>query len=531
MKLTVNQILYKGVAAHKKGKFKEAENLYRAILETEPKHPDANHNLGIILNSLSKSASALSLFKTAIDANPNIEQFWISYINALVNEKRFEEAEFNFRKVTTSNPNFAIIQNNLSAMLYKLGRLQESEVNARKAIELKPDFVEAYNNLGNVLHDLNKIDEAETNYKKAIELNPDYAEAYYNLGTTLNDLNRIDEAEENYKKAIELKPKYVEAYYNLGRTLYNIGKLEEAKVNYKKAIELRPDYAEAYNNLGIVLNDLGKLGEAEEKYKKSIEFNPNNAEAYNNLGTNLNDLGKLDEAETNYKKALEIRSTYTEAFNNLQVVLTQKKLLLNIRQANKTNNINKAKLSNINKSEFNTRLGANLFITNRKEERELLTDIYKNNTKKLDDVDLVHLRYGNGRSSDYELFQNNSLIIKKVAKDLTNIMKQAVNSDIFIMESFFIFFQGGSGITSHRHLTRFDKVYGLANQKYSLTYYLSIGDQNCNEPGFLKLYDPEEEILPSKGTIAIFSAGRKHGAIYGGKIDRVMMGVNFYSLI
>ena len=68
-----------------------------------------------------------------------------------------------------------------------------------------------------------------------------------------------------------------------------------------------------------------------------------------------------------------------------------------------------------------------------------------------------------------------------------------------------------------------DKTSGLNNQKYSLTYYVSIGDQNCSEPGILKLYDPEEEILPSEGTIVIFEASRIHSATYSGNKDRVMV--------
>ena len=76
----------------------------------------------------------------------------------------------------------------------------------------------------------------------------------------------------------------------------------------------------------------------------------------------------------------------------------------------------------------------------------------------------------------------------------------------------------------------FDKSSGLEKQKYSLTYYLSVGDQNGKEPGILKLYEPDEKILPSDGTIVIIPSGRMHSAIYDGKKDRVMIGVNFYSL-
>ena len=71
----------------------------------------------------------------------------------------------------------------------------------------------------------------------------------------------------------------------------------------------------------------------------------------------------------------------------------------------------------------------------------------------------------------------------------------------------------------------------LTKQKYSLTYYLAIGDQNCSKPGILKLKNPDKGILPSKGMIMIFPADRSHSAIYNGKEDRIMIGVNFYSLI
>ena len=42
--------------------------------------------------------------------------------------------------------------------------------------------------------------------------------------------------------------------------------------------------------------------------------------------------------------------------------------------------------------------------------------------------------------------------------------------------------------------------------------------------------DPDDEILPSDGSIIIFPSSRSHSAVYDGKTDRVMIGVNFYSL-
>ena len=93
MELTVDQALQQGVAAHKEGKVQDAERLYRAILQSQPLHPDANHNLGVLAVSVNKADAALPLFKTALKANPKIEQFWLSYIDALIKEKQFDNAK------------------------------------------------------------------------------------------------------------------------------------------------------------------------------------------------------------------------------------------------------------------------------------------------------------------------------------------------------------------------------------------------------------------------------------------------------
>ena len=93
MELTIEQALQRGVAAHKEGKLQDAERLYRAILQSQPRHPDANHNLGVIAVSVNKADVALPLFRVALEANPKVEQFWLSYIGALIQEKQFDNAK------------------------------------------------------------------------------------------------------------------------------------------------------------------------------------------------------------------------------------------------------------------------------------------------------------------------------------------------------------------------------------------------------------------------------------------------------
>ena len=90
MELSIKQALDKGVEAQKLGKFKVAEAFYQAILKSQPNHPEANHNMGLLESSIGKIDVALPFFKVALESNSNIEQFWISYIDILIKKKQFK---------------------------------------------------------------------------------------------------------------------------------------------------------------------------------------------------------------------------------------------------------------------------------------------------------------------------------------------------------------------------------------------------------------------------------------------------------
>ena len=70
-------------------------------------------------------------------------------------------------------------------------------------------------------------------------------------------------------------------------------------------------------------------------------------------------------------------------------------------------------------------------------------------------------------------------------------------------------------------------MFDRGKNKYSLVYYIDIGDQECEHPGLLRLHEPEETIKPTNGLIVIIPAARLHSHM-GDKI-RMMVGVNFYA--
>jgi tetratricopeptide (TPR) repeat protein len=379
MELTIEQALQQGISAHKEGKLQEAERLYLAILQSQPLHPDANYNLGILAVSVNKAEAALPLFKTALEVNPKIEKFWLSYIDALIKEKQFENAKLVIEQAKTqgvaeeklnvleaqltptaqvNEPKLAVQKKNLSFSEkrkklaeqkkqkkakkqnlkaispseseiknllehYQKGRYDDAEKLAMFITQEFPQHQFGWKVLGAVLKEIGRASESLVASQKSVQLAPQDFEAHSNLGNTLQKLGRLDEALASCTQAIALKPDYALAHFNLGVTLQELGRLDEAEASYTQAIALKPDFTEAHSNLGNTIQKLGRLDEAEASCTQAIALKPDFAEAHSNLGIALKELGRLDEAEASYTQAIALKPDFAEAHSNLGVTLQE----------------------------------------------------------------------------------------------------------------------------------------------------------------------------------------------------------------
>jgi len=119
MELTLDQALQKGIEAHKAGKVQEADRYYTAILKAQPKHPDANHNMGVLAVGVGKVEEGLPFFKTALEANSSTAQYWLSYIDALIKLDRMADAKSVFDQAKSKGAkgdNFDKLEERLDAI-------------------------------------------------------------------------------------------------------------------------------------------------------------------------------------------------------------------------------------------------------------------------------------------------------------------------------------------------------------------------------------------------------------------------------
>lgn len=332
--LPIEQALPQAIACHQGGHLQEAERLYRAILQVQPRHPVANHNLGVLAVQVKQPAAGLPHFKVSLEVDPKQGQYWISFIDALIQAGQLNEAYRVLAQGRASGLQGGAVDamaerlngplpeqmSNLAAM-FNQGRYAEGEAMARGMTEKFPNHGFGWKVLCSILHKLGRVDDSLQAKVKAALLMPVDADAHNNMGHSLQEMGRLTEAECSLRKALALDPKHPVAYNNLGLTLQKKGQLSDAEASYRQALKIKPDYAEAYKNLGNIFLARKMMKDAVSCYEKAIAIAPDYEAAYNNLGAVHFASGNMDLAVLCCQKAYELKPSSTGALHNLGLAL------------------------------------------------------------------------------------------------------------------------------------------------------------------------------------------------------------------
>jgi predicted O-linked N-acetylglucosamine transferase (SPINDLY family) len=313
----MDQPLQIAMQHHQAGRLREAEAIYRQVLQHQPDHPTALCLLGVIGHQVNRDADAVELIDRAIALDPNVPEFHFHYGEAWRGLRRLDEAVAAYRRALQLRPDYRDAVNNLGIVLAEQRHFREAVAAFERAVALNPQQPEGHSNLGNALSDCGRLGEAVACYQKAVALAPDFAAAHMNLGSALLKQGRLAEALAVTRRAIQLQPQYAKAHNNLGVIWLHLKRPADAVTACQTAVQLNPGYADACGNLSMALQTLGRQDEAIAWGRRAIQLNPQSPDAYNNLANALSERGQLTEAIACYHKALELRPDYLEADNNL----------------------------------------------------------------------------------------------------------------------------------------------------------------------------------------------------------------------
>jgi tetratricopeptide (TPR) repeat protein len=307
MEMTIEQALQRAVEAHKAGKLQDAEALYRAILQTQPKHPDANHNLGVMAVSLNKTEAAIPLFKIALEANPNQGQFWLSYVDALIKKNQIEIAKSVLeqgKKLGLAEETVDVFEAQLVQLdinlkrqkiepkklsnaieLREMGRYQEAQDWLTKFLEVEPTDAEGWSLLSQLFLLDKKDAQAEKAIATAILINPNVPSIYRNQARLLLKKSKPAEALLKAQSGYEQSTEDPESWIVLAACLGANQRDLEALPLLERALKAKPNYAEAFASRAIIRQRAKNTSGAIEDLEKAGALKPHLTQIWELLGT------------------------------------------------------------------------------------------------------------------------------------------------------------------------------------------------------------------------------------------------------
>ncbi|MBM3839870.1 MAG: tetratricopeptide repeat protein [Verrucomicrobia bacterium] len=283
-------LLQSALAHHQHGRLDEAEDLYRQVLDRQPRHPDALRLLGVLCRQRGDLHNARQWLERALAVQPQI----------------------------------ADTHHDLGLVWFELRQYREAIAQYKSAIEIQREFPEALYNLGNAYYALRDLEKAAAFYQEAADQQPALAEPHFNLGLLEQDRGNDAAAIRHYERALAIRPDYPEARLNLGFAQSNLGQLDAASANYLKALELRRDYPEAWLNLGCVRQREGRTTEAETCFRQAVVLQPDSVAARLSLAMALDGLDKVEEAESEARIAVSLAPENPRAHSSLGALLLHK---------------------------------------------------------------------------------------------------------------------------------------------------------------------------------------------------------------
>ena len=276
---------------------------------------------------MNQTDAAIPLFKTALEANPKIEQFWLSYIDCLIKAERVDDARRVLSEAQQSGVTAAKLQvfevqlgfessfsidtpnqefgNQLQSHQDELspavefreaGKYQEAQEWLRNRIERDGKNAEALSLLSQVLLLDNKGSEAAEVLAEAASMSPELPSVCRNQARLFLKQSKIIEALEMAQLGCKHLPADPESLLVLAACLSANERDLEALPIIEELLEANSNYAEAYANRAVIKLRAKDTKGAIEDLKKTVSLKPHLNQMWQLLGSSYYQNGNLIEA-------------------------------------------------------------------------------------------------------------------------------------------------------------------------------------------------------------------------------------------
>jgi tetratricopeptide (TPR) repeat protein len=259
-----------------------AKNIYKSVLTSGEKTPQALFGLGLCLESEGKLPEAKRHYEESIAYQPALESYRRLGLLLVRMNKDQEAAEVLARALNLKDlsPEARYELHKASGNAFtRSKRVPEAEKHFLKALELKPGADEIRTSLGALCLQQGKTSEARRHFQDAFASNPRSASALMGLGSCFLADGEKRQAHDCFAKSLEIDLNNATAVFHLVKCAYEIKSYATAARVLEEYVQVAPVNSNLLYSLAGLQFHLGRLNDAKATAKKILELQPSHAGA------------------------------------------------------------------------------------------------------------------------------------------------------------------------------------------------------------------------------------------------------------
>jgi protein O-GlcNAc transferase len=341
-------------SAHRQGDLESSERIYREILETAPRNPDALHGLGTMLLQKGKPAEAVEYLEQAVASGKVPGQFYVNLAVALEQSGKVSKALKVLKCGVSQDRENALLHQSLGVFLHNRSREREALRSLQQAEKLDPALPRLQLMLGDTYARSGDEVRAVECYQYHVKENPndlrvvsrlafllgrhgrnqevldlllplheggcEDPDVCNNIGSALILMGRLAEAEPYIMQAYELDPSRWEFNANVAGLYMANERLDAAVTLFERLKEQYPDNPQPATDLALAYLRLGRVDDALAEITEITEAHPEHDPAWVALGMLRMSQVKYRDAAEAFRKAIEANPINVHANSNLAIV-------------------------------------------------------------------------------------------------------------------------------------------------------------------------------------------------------------------
>lgn len=226
-------------AYRKAERIDEAYDVLKKSMQEYPREGCAYLQWGAMRAMIGRFAEAEEAFRKVIELSPDKMEGYANLAQAMITQKKPAEAETVLRQGIKQLPTNVQLHIFLATVLGQLDRRGAAEAELREALRLDPNNPTVLNNLGyNLVERGEKLSEATEMIQRAVNAVPNNGAFLDSLGWAYFKQGRLDEAERYLKRATEGEYQSSAIFEHLGDLYDKQGKTALAHAAWQKALFL-----------------------------------------------------------------------------------------------------------------------------------------------------------------------------------------------------------------------------------------------------------------------------------------------------